>query len=181
MGKNILVLTGSPRAGGNSDRLAQAFVEGAQEAGHTVNVFAAGRANIGGCRACEACFTQGRPCVFEDDFGRLDSYLREAEVIALASPLYWYDFTAQLKAAIDRLSAYSGRGILRIKESVLLLCGAVEEREKFNGAMEVYRLITQGRLNWTDRGIVLAPGCGDKGAILRHPALEEARALGKSI
>ena len=119
--------------------------------------------------------------MFEDDFSRLDSYLREAEVIVLASPLYWYDFTAQLKAVIDRLSAYTGRGILQIKESALLLCGAVEEREKFAGAIEVYRLITQGSLNWTDRGIVLAPGCGDKGAILGHPALEEARALGKSI
>lgn len=181
MGKNILVLTGSPRVGGNSDLLAEAFAEGAREAGHTVNIFAAGRARIGGCRACDACFTKDRPCVFEDDFIQLDSCLREAEVIALASPLYWYDFTAQLKAAIDRLSAYTGRGILRIKESVLLLCGAVEEREKFAGAMEVYRLITQGSLNWKDRGTVLAPGCGDKGDILGHPALEEARALGRSI
>ena len=152
MGKKILVLTGSPRVGGNSDLLAAAFVEGAKEAGHAVHVFAAGRANIGGCRACNACFSQNRPCVFEDDFSRLDSYLREAEVIVLASPLYWYDFTAQLKAVIDRLSA-----------------------------IEVYRLITQGSLNWRDRGVVLAPGCGDKGAILGHPALEEARALGKSI
>lgn len=181
MGKKILVLTGSPRVGGNSDLLAAAFVEGAKEAGHAVHVFAAGRANIGGCRACNACFSQNRPCVFEDDFSRLDSYLREAEVIVLASPLYWYDFTAQLKAVIDRLSAYTGRGILQIKESALLLCGAVEEREKFAGAIEVYRLITQGTLIGETGGVVLAPGCGDKGAILGHPALEEARALGKSI
>lgn len=178
MAKNILILTGSPRVGGNSDALAAAFAEGAREAGHMVQVFDAGRASILPCRACDACSKAGK-CVFNDDFQKLDPMLREADVIALVSPLYWYDVSAQLKLAIDKLKSFSGA--LHIRESVLLMCGAVEDTARFDGAVQVYKRITEGSLQWTDRGVILAGGCSPKGAIADHPALEQARALGKSL
>lgn len=180
MSKRVLILTGSPRAGGNSDQLAEAFAAGAREAGHTVTTFAAGRSKIAPCRACDTCFSKGVACSFDDDFNKLAPLLEEADVIALASPLYWYDISAQLKLAIDKMKAFSGR-TLPIRESVLLMCGAVTDPEKFDGAVQVYRRITQGSLQWKDRGVVLAPGCSQKGSIQGHPALEEARQLGRSL
>ena len=67
MAKNILIVTGSPRVGGNSDILAEAFAKGAMEAGHSVKTFAAGRADIKPCKVCDACKAAGK-CIFEDDF-----------------------------------------------------------------------------------------------------------------
>lgn len=180
MSKRILIITGSPRAGGNSDQLAEAFAQGAREAGHMVTTFAAGRSHIGPCRACDTCFSKGVACSFDDDFNKLAPLLEGSDAIVLASPLYWYDVSAQLKLAIDKLKAFSGRK-LPIRESALLMCGAVADPAKFDGAVGVYRRICQGSLQWQDRGVVLAPGCSQKGEIQGHPALEEARSLGRSF
>ena len=178
MSKNVLIVTGSPRVGGNSDILAEAFAKGAREAGHTVSVFEAGRANILPCKACDACNKTGK-CVFEDDFQKLAPMLRQADVIALVSPLYWYDITAQLKLAIDKLKSFAGD--IHIGESVLIMCGAVAEKERFDGAVQVYRRITEGSLQWKDRGVVIANDCGPKGRAEGHPAQKEAYELGLSI
>ena len=88
MGKNILVLTGSPRSNGNSFMLADAFIKGAEEAGHRVQRFDTARKQIDGCRACNQCFKHGKACLFDDDFNSLAPILKEAEVLVLATPLY---------------------------------------------------------------------------------------------
>ena len=82
MHKQLLIITGSPRHGGNSDTLAEALARGAQEAGHTVQRFDAGRAQILPCRACDGCFRQGKPCLFDDDFTTLAPLLEAADVVA---------------------------------------------------------------------------------------------------
>ena len=119
-------------------------------------------------------------CSFDDDFNKLAPLLEQADAIALVSPLYWYDISGQLKLAIDKLKAFSGRN-LPIRESVLLMCGAVADPAKFDGAVGVYRRICQGSLQWQGRGVVLATGCSQKGAIAGHPALEEAYQLGRNL
>jgi hypothetical protein len=87
--KNILLLTGSPRRYGNSDRMAEAFTKGALDAGHNVMLFNAGRKEIGGCKACKECWSKGEPCIYRDDFDEVAPLLEEAEVILFATPLYW--------------------------------------------------------------------------------------------
>lgn len=178
MSKNVLIITGSPRKGGNTDILAGAFADGACQAGHSVEIFDAGQASILPCRACDAC-SKTRKCVFDDDFQKLVPMLRKADVIVLASPLYWYDVSAQLKLAIDKFKSFAGN--LHIVESVLIMCGAVAEKERFDGAVQVYKRITEGSLKWHDRGVVIASGCGPKGAAESHPAKEEAFKLGCSL
>lgn len=178
MSKRVLVLTGSPRLGGNTAILAEAFAKGAKEAGHTVTMFDAGQANILPCRACDACNNTGK-CILNDDYQKLAPILKETDVIALVSPLYWYDVTAQLKLAIDRFKSFHGD--IHIPESVLIMCGAVAEKERFDGAVQVYKRITEGSLKWKDRGVVLAASCGPKGAAEGHPAQEEAYQLGLSL
>ena len=183
MGKNVLILTGSPRVGGNTDRLAESFAKGAQEAGHNVKTFAAGRADIKPCKVCNACKKTGR-CVFDDDFQKVEPMLREADVIALVSPVYWYDISAQLKLLIDKF--FSTDAQRHISESVLILSGAVEDTARFDGAVQAYKRICEGSVQWKDRGVVLAGGCSSSASainddIYEHPAMEEAYLLGKTL
>lgn len=184
MAKKILIVTGSPRLNGNSDQLAQAFAKGAEEAGNTVTLFSAGRSKMSPCRVCDTCFSKGVACSFDDDFNKLAPLMEEADVIVLASPLYWYDISSQLKIVLDKMYAFStAKRAEKIhgKESVLLMCGAVTDPEKFRGAVEVYHLITQGSVKWKDRGVILATGCSVKGSVKDSPALQEAYELGKNI
>ncbi len=178
MSKKVLIVTGSPRAGGNSDMLAAALEKGALEAGHEILRFEAGRVSILPCKGCYACDKVGH-CVFPDDFAKAAPLLKQADVIALVSPLYWYDVTAQMKLFIDKLKSFAGD--IHIPESCLLMCGAVQEKERFDGAVQVYRRICEGSQQWRDRGVVIANGCAAKGAIEGHPALKEAYQLGKSL
>lgn len=183
MSKNILVMTGSPRQGGNSDLMAEAFIEGAQKAGHTISRFDAGRANIGGCLACDTCWSTGSPCTYQDDFADLAPLLEAADVLVIVSPLYWYGFPAQLKAAIDKTYSYMVKACarpLKFSESALLLCAEEERKTIFDGIIKSYRE-SLAYLNCEEIGMVLAPGVGPKGAVLKTEALREARQLGEQI
>lgn len=118
MGKKILLVTGSPRAKGNTDLLAQAFQEGAEQAGHQVTVFDAGKKNILPCKACDTCYQKGVPCSFADDFNQCEAAMKEADVVVLASPLYWYTFSAQMKLFIDKLKAFGAGGQHRLQQGI---------------------------------------------------------------
>ena len=179
--KNILVLTGSPRKGGNSDLMADAFIKGATEQGHQVTKFETARKAIGGCKACGKCWSLGTACVFRDDFAELEPLIEKADVIVLATPLYWFNMSAQIKAAIDRLYAYDAPTCLRplnIKESVLLTCGA--GLEVFDGIRKTYHHIVE-YLKWKNAGILAVPNVKEKGDILRTEALLQAELLGQKI
>ncbi len=181
MSKNILILTGSPRPNGNSFMLADAFAEGAESAGHTVQRFDTAPAEIGGCRACNQCFKHGKACIFDDDFNLLAPMIEKADVLVFASPLYWFTFPAQLKAALDKFYAFMvGERKLNIKESVLLVTAETDEMEDFNGIIRTYELAAD-YLNWKDRGRILVPEVGEAGAIKGCPLLDDARNLGKNI
>lgn len=181
--KNILVMTGSPRKNGNSDMLADAFVRGAQEKGHTVHKFRAADRHIGGCKACDNCWSKGTACFFRDDFSELEPLLENADVIVFSTPLYWSSMSAQLKVAIDRLYAYCSDACIRplkIRESVLLACGECEGMDIFNGLIGVYKGMADF-LKWEQRGIIAVPEVYKKGEIASTDALERAAALGRSI
>lgn len=93
MNKRILILTGSPRRGGNSDLMADAFAKGASEAGNIVMRFDTAHKHIQGCRACDNCFSkENKACIFNDDFNELASLMAESDVIVFCTPLYWYSF-----------------------------------------------------------------------------------------
>ena len=145
MGKSILVLTGSSRRGGNSDKMADAFIAGAVEAGHAAVKFEATSAEIKGCRACGACFSKGRPCVFEDDFNEgLAPLLEKADALVFATPLYWFSFPAQLKAAMDKLYAFLvGKRPLKIRECALLVCGVAHDLREYEGIVRSYETIAE--------------------------------------
>ena len=99
----IAIFNGSPRKQ-NTAAMIDAFVEGAQSAGHEVEVLHVGRMNIGGCKACEFCHTKGEgKCIQKDDFDKLLPAYTEADMIVFASPIYYFTMTAQIEAAIQRV------------------------------------------------------------------------------
>ena len=183
MGKHVLVLAGSPRKQGNSAALAEALAEGAREAGHTVRSIRVAGGKMRGCLACERCWTQGQPCVQEDDMLGIFPALEEADTVVLATPLYFFGLSAQLKAVIDRLYPYYKEGSpkeVRGKDCALLLTAASEDPADFTGVQESYRILA-GYLQWQDRGQILAGGVSDVGDIQGTVFLEQARALGRSL
>lgn len=183
MRKNILVLTGSPRRKGNSDALADAFIKGALSNGHDVARFDTARYKIAGCTSCKTCWSKGKPCSLDDDFEKLAPLLEAADTIVFATPLYWFGFPAQLKAAIDRLYPYIkevGKDRLKIKESLLLVCAADDYSSLFDGIIATYKEIAQ-YMDWANKGVLTITGVLDKGDIEETDALIKAEEYGKTL
>lgn len=180
--KNIVVLTGSPRKGGNSDSLADSFIKGAESAGHSVIKFETAFMNIKGCKGCNACVKKGVPCVIRDDFDIIAAALEKADVIVFASPLYWLGVSGQLKLVWDRIHQYTRpprRELLHIKESVFLIVQ--------HSAEPIYEIPAAAYkdsarfMGWTDRGTVAVTGVVETGDIQGRAELEQARELGANI
>ena len=181
MKKSILVLTGSPRVGGNSDLLADAFIEGAANAGHDVIKCAVGKKNIMGCKACDTCYSKGKPCSFDDDFNSIAPLMEKADVIVFITPLYWFTFSTQLKAAIDKMYSFIiGRKELKIKESLLLVCGEDDDESAFDDIISTYKRIANYQ-KWTDRGQLIVPDVLNKGDILSTKYLILAEKMGHNF
>ena len=102
MSKNILILSGSPRRKGNSDLLCDEFARGATEAGNIVEKIFIRDKKIGYCNACYYCRDHAEVCAIEDDMSEILEMMHWADVIVLASPVYFYSIDAQMKTVIDR-------------------------------------------------------------------------------
>lgn len=180
--KNVLVLTGSARAGGNTEILADAFARGASQAGHTVNIFNSGKNPMGSCLHCDGCWSDGEPCVVHDSFVSFWPMLEQADMLVLASPLYWYNFSGHIKCAIDRIYPYSRKNRkrdLKIREAMLLMCGESHFPRSFAGAAESYRQIL-GLEGWKDRGRLFVTGVHEYKAMKKDSALALAEEMGRN-
>lgn len=181
MAKKILILNGSPRVNGNTAGLIEAFAEGARGAGHTVTRFDLGKMEI---HPCLGCWRGGKdadsPCVQKDDMQKIYPVYREADVVVLASPLYYWTISGQLKCAFDRLFAVAecSANYENPKKQAVLLMAA--EGSGFEESVYWYERLMR-HLGWEDRGQVLAGGVTMPGDIDGTPALGKARALGRSI
>lgn len=150
MSKKILVLTGSPRKGGNSDLMADAFIKGVQAARNTVAKYETGLKKKGGCKACNKCYSKGEACIFGDDFNTLAPLMEQSDILVIATPMYWFTFPAQLKAALDKMYAlFIGGKESNIKGSILLACAETTEEADFDGLAKTYELISAYQ-KWTD-------------------------------
>ena len=102
----VLILNGSPRPNGNTKQMIRAFCEGLEEAGHAFDELDICRMNVHGCLACEYCHGKGNgQCVQKDDMGKVYHALGEADMLVIASPIYYHGLTGQLKCCIDRFYA----------------------------------------------------------------------------
>ena len=104
MSKKVVVVCGSPRKGGNAETLCDEFVRGCKEAGHEAEKILLRGKTIGFCQACYACRTNGT-CIQQDDAAEVQRAMLEADVIVLATPVYFYSMSGQMKTLIDRCIA----------------------------------------------------------------------------
>ena len=176
---NILILSGSPRKGGNTDLLVEAFVKGASQK-HHVEVVSVHDYKVNPCMGCNACFkSESNSCVQKDDMPLIYEKMAVADMLVIASPVYFYGLSAQLKAVIDRFHNPI-RDTYHIKKTALLLVGAASLPELFDGILAQYRLC----LNFfklENAGRVLVRGVKDKGDIRNTGALHEAFELGLNL
>lgn len=171
---NILVLNGSPRQNGNTAAMIAAFVEGAKENGHTIAVVPVCQKKIAGCLACEYCHTKGNGrCIQKDDMQEVYPLLEQAEMLVLASPVYYHGFTGQLQCAINRIYALDKPK--RLKKAALLLSS--ESDHVYDGAIYAYRNSFLDYLELEDQGIFTAFDKQNKSEKTRT----ELRAFGRSL
>jgi len=171
---NILILNGSPRPHGNTAAMVEAFVEGAKENGHNITVVPVCQKEIAGCLACEYCHTKGRgQCIQKDDMQQVYEFLNEAEMIVLASPVYYHGFTGQLQCAINRIYALDKPQKLK-KASLILSSG---NDHVYRGAIYEYQNSFLNYLKLEDMGIFTAYGKKNKS----EEKLNELRKFGESL
>lgn len=177
----IVILNGSPRKNGNTQDLIKSFIKGAEESGNTVIEFFLNEMNIHGCLGC---FGGGKnpesPCVQKDDMVKIYPEYKAADIVVLASPLYYWTISGQLKTAFDRLFAVAEcdpNYRNPKKESILLM--AAEGNGFEESAYWYDRLIAH--LRWKSLGKVLCGEVMDIGDIVGRKELADAYQLGKSI
>jgi putative NADPH-quinone reductase len=185
----VLGIAGSPRRQGNTERLLDRFLAGATEEGAPVQKVVVPELEVAGCIACQGCWDDGR-CVILDEFQPLYRQLIDADVIALATPRYYMNVTAQLKAVIDRSQCQWARKYVleaplratpaghRRRRGVLISVGGAPV-EDFSGVERTVRAFfdIQEADYWA---ALLLSGVDEKGAIEEHPAaLQRAYALGR--
>ena len=167
----IAILNGSPKTA-NTAAMISAFAEGAKEAGHEVEILHVGRMKINGCLACEFCHTKGEgKCIQKDDMEKVMPAYKEADMNVFASPIYYFDMTAQILAAIQRVYAI---GKPAASKAALLLSAA--SPNPFDGAIATYKaILTYTGIN--DAGIITAGG-EENGS---EEKLSEIRAFAKAL
>ena len=174
---NILILNGSPRPNGNTRKMIDAFIEGANIAAHHVEVIDVCKKNIRGCLACEYCHTKGNGvCVQKDDMQEVYRLLAEAEMLVIASPIYYHGISGQLKCAIDRFyaAAYPQKPKHLKKVAMILSSG---DAKMYDGAMFSYKGDFLDYLGLEDMGVYTAHG-SENGSTKK---LDEIRSFGASL
>lgn len=185
MAKKILILNGSPRANGNTKLLTDAFTRGAQAAGNSVVRFDLQKMDIHGCLGCcRGGKDAQNPCVQRDDMAQIYPVYLEADLVVLASPMYYWSISGQLKCAFDRLFAVAELNANYKnppKDCVLLMAAEGASEENFAPVRHFYEALVKN-MGWRDVGIVYAGGNFGAGDIRDRPEqLEEAEKLGLSI
>ena len=177
--KNVLILSGSPRLNGNSDLLCNEFMRGAQEAGHEVEKIRVATKKIGYCRACYFCRDHEGQCAMRDDMAEILEKMLKADVIVLASPVYFYSVDAQLKTVIDRTVA---RWLeFHNKEFYYIMSAAENTDTVMDTTLACLRGLADCLDGSVERGVIYGKGVYEKGEIKDHSAMQQAYEMGKSI
>ena len=180
MSKRILVLSTSPRIGGNSETLADVFIKGAEEAGHETKKICLYDKKIEFCKGCLGCQTTGK-CILRDDAERIIAQMKAMDVLVFATPIYFYEMSGQMKTLLDRTNPlfpaeYEFRGIY------LLATSADEEESSMEAAVKGL----EGWISCFEKsrlaGVVRGTGADKKGAIEEcGEALSAAYEMGRNV
>ena len=177
--KNVLILSSSPRRGGNSDTLCDEFMQGAIESGHRVEKVFLRDKTIHPCTGCGVCSQYKKPCPQKDDAAEIIGKMLAADVIVMATPGYFYTLCAQMKTLIDRTCArYTEMGG---KEFYFILTAAEESVEMMERTVECFRGFLDCLDDPEERGVVYGVGAWQAGEIEGMPAMDEVYELGRRV
>ena len=179
MEKKVLILSSSPRRGGNSDTLCKRFFQGAVQAGHRVEkVFLADKL-IRPCSGCGSCSLYGAPCPQKDDMAELLQKMIDAQVIVMATPVYFYTLCGQMKTFIDRCCARYQE--IKDKRFYFILTAAETSKAAMQRTVEDFRGFLDCLENASEQEVIYGLGAWKKGEIRTNPAMEQAYRAGKDI
>lgn len=178
--KKVIIISSTPRKGGNSEILAREFEKGAKESGNDVEFFTLREMNYGWCKGCLACHKTNR-CVIADDLQPLAQVLSKADVLVFASPVYYYSVCGQLKTFLDRMNPIYSMGH-SFKDVYLISTAADEEESAVDGSVSDI----QGWVDCFDgvqiKGVIRGVGADAVGTIKENEkALQAAFEAGKNV
>ena len=179
MNKKVLIISSSPRKGGNSETLAAAFAKGAREAGNQVETVSLREKQVGFCKGCLACLKLGH-CVIQDDAVEIAAKMHDADVLVFATPVYYYSVSGQLKTMLDRANPLYDTDYA-FTQAYLLATAAEDAPETFEGTEKAVQGWVDCFPRCTLAGTVFAGGVNDVGEIAGHAALEQAYRMGKEV
>lgn len=175
--KSVLILSSSPRRGGNSEKLCEQFKKGAEEAGHRVEMININDYDIRYFDQKE--YDREASRTTDDDAAEIIAKMKRADVIVLSSPVYFYNMTGQLKALIDR--TYGHEKELGEKEFVFIATSTDRDEEATESVFETFHGFTRCLYGSVERGAIRGNGARNRGDIDNHPAMRQAYTLGKEI
>lgn len=178
MGEKVLILSGSPRKDGNSDTLCDEFARGAADAGHAVEKIRVADSDIAPCRACYAC-KNGGVCVIKDGMADVLQKMIDCDVLVLASPVYFYSVSAQLKAVIDRSVARWTE--VKNKELYYIVTAADGEKAAAETTLACFRGYADCVDGAREMGVIYGMGVYEKGEVNATDAMVKAYNMGKNV
>lgn len=177
--KKVIVVASSPRKGGNSETLADEFALGARQAGNSVTKIAVRDVGLKFCTGCQYCASHGK-CVLDDKMNELYAEFESADVLAFATPVYYYSVSGQLKTFLDRLNPLYVRKN-KFKEVYLLATSADESESAMNGCVSDI----EGWIDCFDgvelKGVLRGVGVTGKGDIDKTDFPRKAFEMGRSV
>lgn len=179
MSKKVLVLSASPRKGGNSELLCDQFMLGAKEAGNQTEKIFLRDKNINYCIACDICKNNGGVCDQDDEMAEVLDKMIAADVIVMATPVYFYTMNAQMKTLIDR--TYSRYTEISNKDFYFIVTAAVTRKQALERTIEGFRGFTSVLNGPKEKGIIYGTGAWNIGDIKGSSAMIEAYEMGKTV
>ena len=179
MKKRVLLISTSLRNNSNSEILADAFLDGAQSAGHEAEKVSLKNKTLAFCRGCLACQKTGN-CVIHDDAEEIVEKMSHADVLVFATPIYYYEMSGQMKTLIDRANPLFTADYA-YRKVYLLATAAEDDTHAMDGALKGL----QGFIDCYEKaelaGTVFAGGVDAPGTAEDHAAVKEAYEMGRQV
>ncbi len=186
---NVVAFLGSPRVDGNTELLLNESIHAIEEEGHSIVIFRPSEMDISPCTNCGGCDETGE-CVIEDDMGKIYKAIREGDRIIVASPIFFFSVSAQLKALIDRCQAFwCEKYLLRRpvpegphgRKGLLLMVGGMKREIGFKCGDATTTAFFR-TINVPEHDVLSYQQIDAKGAIKDHPtALKDAHEAGVKL
>ena len=178
MSKKVLVISGSPRKSGNSDTLCDQFIQGAKETGNNVEKIFLRDKKINFCTGCYACKKDGN-CIQKDDMAEILDKMMAADVILMATPVYFYTMDGQMKTLIDRTVPKYMK--MKNKDMYFIAAAAVNDKPALERTIDGFRGFMDCYDGLREKGVILAAGVWNLGEVNSTKYMTEAYEMGKKV